>query len=791
MRFGLDRRVPSLLVALVFAVCTGGVLAGSARATAPCPNEQARAEQPYGLELPDCRAYEMVSPLDKNDNNISSVNSRASVSGEALTYLSTGSFSEPQGASGSNRYISRRAADGWSTQNITTPHLAYNTHTNGSFEELFFTPDLSMGLTESRFIPLVAGDAPGYDRLYVAEIEDGSYQTVTTITPPEEPYVPDTDRSYAGGVSTDLSHVVFREAASLTAGASSEKYHVYEWAGGKLSLVDVPPAGVEFTSGYDASLGAPSEGASPETGDAWHAVSGNGLRVFFTAGEKSGSSLGQLYVRENPMSSTEDCSVSGDACTVEVSASQRTVPDPNASKAPYAFYRDASANGGRVFFTSRVELTNEAYTGTADNAANLYEYDLESGVLTDLTVDDEAATDGAAVLGLVTAGEDGSYVYFVANGVLASNENGNKEKAQPGDCKEKEFNEAEGERTCNLYVEHYNGTGWEPAKFIATLAGAGKGYGAFNLGRDEEDWIGNETQPPESQPEADLGPAQHTVRVTPDGATLAFQSERSLTAGYDNEQAEPGECGVEDLSELIQKCSEVYLYNAETERLVCASCDQSGAQPVGPAQLGGKEHESAESLVAPSDSYLPRNLSEDGGRLFFQSPDALVPHDSDGLLDVYEWEAEGEGSCVQAAGCVYPISDVAGDNESRFMDASPDGNDVFIATGDQLVPSDTDTRIDVYDVRAGGGFPVSAPAPVCTNGDSCKGPVSPQPGVFGAPASATFSGAGNLVPEQPAVVKPKPKSKPAKCKKGFVKKKDKCVKKPKSKKAKKSAKGRK
>ena len=209
-------------------------------------------------------------------------------------------------------------------------------------------------------------------------------------------------------------------------------------------------------------------------------------------------------------------------------------------------------------------------------------------------------------------------------------------------------------------------------------------------------------------------------------------------------------------------------------------------RPVGSAELGGHE-EAPRDATKTEPFYLPRNLSEGGGRLFFQSPDALVPHDSNGLLDVYEWELPGVGSCTSGSpsfsessgGCVFPISDVAGSGESRFMDASASGNDVFIWTADQLVPSDTDSRADVYDVRVGGGFPVSASPPVCVNADSCKPPVSPQPGVFGAPASATFSGAGNMQVVAPVVkpkAKPKPKSKSRACRRGSIRKRGKCVK---------------
>jgi hypothetical protein len=152
--------------------------------------------------------------------------------------------------------------------------------------------------------------------------------------------------------------------------------------------------------------------------------------------------------------------------------------------------------------------------------------------------------------------------------------------------------------------------------------------------------------------------------------------------------------------------------------------------------------------------------------LFFDSGDALVGRDDNGRQDVYEWEEPGSGvgdSCSRssagfsesAGGCVFAISNVAGDYESFFLDASPSGDDVFFATEDQLVPEDTDAHVDIYDARVGGGFPVTVQPPACDNGDSCKGPVSGQPEVFVAPASATFSGVGNLAPV-PSVTPSKP-----------------------------------
>jgi hypothetical protein len=480
------------------------------------------------------------------------------------------------------------------------------------------------------------------------------------------------------------------------------------------------------------------------------------------------------------MSTSEDCSVAGDACTVEVSASQRTnpitgdpEPDPNDHTTTYngeaklrpARYWGASADGSRVLFTSRAELTNDANTA-ADSAENLYEYELssvpgKSGRLTDLTPEND---EGAGVLGLVTASEDGSYVYFVAEGRLTTQANSKGEESQSGKP--------------NLYLYHGGSV-----TFIATLAPATTSDNSYDegyeVGGDTSDWDGSRPEQQETTGGAtDLfnGPGSHTVRVASDGS-LAFESRESLT-GYDSEQARSGDCeGESSTTHQLEtgRCREVYLYDAGTGKLDCVSCDSSGTRPVGPANLGS----------GGRYLYDPRNLSENGGRLFFESPDALVPQDSNGLVDVYEWEQSGVGTCTSdsatyrasSEGCVFAISDVAGGYESRFLDATPSGENVFIATKDQLVSATyANSRVNLYDVRVGGGFPEPAAPPSCTNADSCKPPVSPQPQVFGAPASATFSGPGNPPPpaSPPAIVKPVRKT--VKCAKGRTRNKHgKCV----------------
>jgi hypothetical protein len=398
------------------------------------------------------------------------------------------------------------------------------------------------------------------------------------------------------------------------------------------------------------------------------------------------------------------------------------VPDTHGLQPPR--YWGASTNGALVYFTSNAELTNDAYTGEEDNAANLYEYDLEDGRLTDLTVDTGDVAEGAAVKGVAQISEDGAYVYFVADGDLASG-------ATTG--------------SPNLYLSHEGG----PPVFIATLSTG-----------DRSDWDNG------ADAASGAGPAVNSAVTSPNGAYLAFISEASLT-GYDNSQSQPGECQKE-VPETggpgSGACREVYLYDASTHGLACASCNPSGERPSGASWL--RQH-------AVYDFYesIPHNVL-DNGTVFFDSADRLVPRASDGLSNVYEYED----------GRVYAISNVAGGSESFFLDSGngpsgEEGGNVFFATGDQLLPEDPGGNVVVYDARVDGGFPVETSAPSCDNGDSCKPPPSQQPSVFGTPASATFSGPGNIsIPPPPAAVEPKAKT--VKCKKGYAKnKQNKCVRK--------------
>jgi len=264
---------------------------------------------------------------------------------------------------------------------------------------------------------------------------------------------------------------------------------------------------------------------------------------------------------------------------------------------------------------------------------------------------------------------------------------------------------------------------------------------------------------------------ESTARVSSSGRWLTFMSDRPLT-GYDNRDVKSG-----------KRVEEVYLYDGQTGRLRCASCNPSSARPVGiegctkstaascsVLALGQEGFWDERTLAANVPGwtlagYQSRYLS-DSGRVFFNSFGPLVPQDVNGTWDVYEWEPVGVGGCSSSTagfsestgGCVALVSSGRSPEESAFVDASESGGDVFFFTNARLLGADYDTSRDLYDAHecsVSACFPTTvASPPPCSTEASCKAGPTPQPDIFGAPSSATFTGRGNPAPPPP----PKPKT---------------------------------
>jgi hypothetical protein len=227
---------------------------------------------------------------------------------------------------------------------------------------------------------------------------------------------------------------------------------------------------------------------------------------------------------------------------------------------------------------------------------------------------------------------------------------------------------------------------------------------------------------------------------------LVFQT-RSAPTGFPTEEA-----------------VEVYVYSAAEGKLVCVSCDAAGTPPP-----DGEEGRSGKLTVsAESNTYVHRWMSASGDRVFFDTSQGLVSGDVNGVMDVYEWEREGTGSCPvrvpasMVGGCQFLLSGGQSEAASFFVDADETGDNVFFVhqgpLGHLVAPFD---HIELYDARVNGGFP--QPSLACT-GTGCQG-VPPAPPSFATPATVTFAGAGNFPAPAAPAVSPPPVKKTVKCRK--------------------------
>jgi DNA-binding beta-propeller fold protein YncE len=706
--------------------------------------EQAFTTETQGekLAMLDGRMWELVSPPDTGGAQVDALEeeggvAQAAADGGAFTWASSVPIGTKVAGNRTpewSQIYSARTAGGWSSRDIAGPHEAVFGLVEGDRSEYkFFSASLSLGLVEAKGKTLLSPQATEKTP-YIREDAGESYlPLVTAANVPagvkfgghqEEDGVEIGSPEFLG-TTPDLSHVVLSQnGEGLTPNAPSGG-GIYEWSRGRLQLVDVLPEGSVATKDPEF----------PQFHD-MHAISDDGSRVIWSTETNRGASRSgaDLYMRD--MTKGESRGEIGE--TIQLDVPEAGVTEPGNAE---SVFQAASNDGHRVFFTDAQRLTADSSASTRE--PDLYEFETTNaegeplkGVPTDLT--DANAGESADVQGLLGTSEDGSYVYLVAKGILSEAANAEHEKAASG--------------ADNLYVLHDLGARWTTT-FIARLSG-----------EDQHDW------------EYDL--SDLTSGVSPDGRWLAFMSDRELT-GYDNHDVNSG---VPD--------EEVFLYDAEagaTGRLVCASCNPTDARPAGVRDevLNRPLFDEAELwpqrwLAANIPGWTPVDLNgeayhqsrylSNSGRLFFDSSDALVQQDQDGTEDVYEYEPPEVGSCTtsqatfvgRAEGCVNLISSGTSSAESVFLDASEGGGEVFFVTSARLVTQDIATSEAVYDARectaqSPCATPLAETPPPCTTPEACRTPSAPQPAIFGAPPSQTFSGVGDFAPGRMTITKAKAK----------------------------------
>ena len=636
---------------------------------AACPNEQRRGG--FAARLPDCRAYELVTPPVLSSSQFDAkaelaFSSAIAADGEAISLVTT--EPRPGAPTSGDDYVATRGAGGWIAEDIM-PLEPYDGAGCPGYQYAFayseqFTKDVVMtGGGSSATVSgnvhedpescntdgrqVVSGEPVGHENLLVRDNATGAYQLVN-VTPPG---VTPADAHFQAA-SADLSRVIFIETSPLAEGARYGVENLYEWDEGKVRLVSVLPDGTAVPGSPAAEAGTPEHQGM---------VSSDGSHVLFTYG-------GALYDR-----------IDGQR-TVQIDE-QQGGSGPSGGGSLQA----ATSDGSEVFFLDESKLTADSTAAAGE--PDLYECALPEGAskceLSDLTV--AAAGEHADVLRVTPlGGHDSSYVYFVAKGVLASNT--------------REFTNSEGKTVVegaqagkeNLYLWNGNTT-----TFIA-IGLSSTGSSATRRPR------------PTASGSRSIRRKALPVMTTSNRAAISPRSS-SCTAPPQGSSPAPRATPRANL-----RLKGAALRSAETTRAEPGRCRR---------RLG--------------EVFRARHLLTDAGQVFFETTDALVPADTNGELDVYEYEG----------GHVYLISSGTSSFESNLEGASESGDDVFFRSDQALVPQDNqEGQIVIYDARVGGGFAELSSPPACTTADACRTAVAPQPSVYGAPASQTFEGAGNLAP---------------------------------------------
>lgn len=749
------------------------------------------------LALPDNRAYELVSTIDGTEvfppaagqpisNEVEEYGElianvggyRAASDGEAVAYMGglspsgTGGYGVGKNYDG-NLYLSERGPAGWRSSDIDP--VASNQLIEG------FSADLSQQIINigDPSFNKEHGGPPSCETQTGGIYSRGSgvgapnYTLLTTTTTAGE----ECEFLTFAGVSADDAHALVQSPGAYTPNAikgeegSSERGspltgswgfdNLYDHVSGGLYQVNILPDG-QAESTPHAIFGGRTrlEGRLFEH-NFEDDISANGERIFWTS-----LTTGDLYVRENdtqlqsPIGPNGECTVDADACTTQIDAGEAQCVAEDKCKGGGGVFWAASSDGSKVFFTDCNRLTVSSTAVAEENCErevseemvptgqDLYEYDVASGRLTDLTVDGNATdTLGADVLGVIGASEDGSYVYFVADGVLAG-ENAEGGKPIAG--------------LPNLYVSRKGRTTYittlevNDNKFSGTsYLGTGGREFADEAGKLGGDWRAK--------------PGLRTAQVSVNGGVVAFMSRRPVT-GYDNY----GLVSVNEKKELSYGAQpEIYIYTIAGGRVACVSCRPTGSPP-SPTAEGWENEVGGHVGLSGNDTFRSRWMNVAGTQIFFDSAQPLVSRDTNHRQDVYEWESEGSDGCTRSVGCVNLISggDVA--HDAYFLDASETGGNVFFTTREQLLQGAVGESVKLYDARVDGGVPEY---PLACTGTGCQGVPPAQP-IFATPSSVTFGGVGNFVaPGHTAKPKAKKKTKSATCRKGAVRKNGKCVRK--------------
>jgi virginiamycin B lyase len=354
----------------------------------PCENDALRTGA--GSGLPDCRAYEQATPVNKDGSDVTGTlpSAYASVNGDAVAFNVIGGTPGADSFFALHTFIARRGTTNWSTQGLFPPP---------SFGDRTFLDDWTPDLTHVfSVVSSTAAANPGWS-FVDKNTTTGTYTLVHSFLANKS------GQSHMIGASADASLVYFTNPKNtVTLDAAPGTYNLFVWDRdtNAISLVGKVPTSPEVScDGSGPACIVPAGGSSlgivPKPGEVdsgfsqqEHAVSTSGDQVVFNASSTGLPTDGPLYARLD--------AAAPNASTVEVSASQRTdcadhdpcsgTPEPDPVGTAPATFQHATPSGSKVFFTSSEELTDDSNTGPVVDVwqAGIGHADLSNGGDSDL-----------------------------------------------------------------------------------------------------------------------------------------------------------------------------------------------------------------------------------------------------------------------------------------------------------------------------------------------------------------------------------------------------------------------
>jgi hypothetical protein len=352
-----------------------------------CPNAAFRVGP--SASLPDCRAYELVSPPDNNGGSVNTTpgfaHAAVSSDGQHVLYRTSVAFPDATSNPALSDYLSTRTSSGWTTTDLTPSGGAYVTggltgsadlvDAPADFSRPVFGMPFSLAPNDQDGDPFPAcsfAEGGGCEDIYIRN-PDASW---TWISQNGQPKTSPVVISYAGE-SADQGHVLFEAQAPLTSNDSGQHagFALYDRTGGQTVLVGVNTDG-SLTSACGSVIGAPPTIGFiapyfPTTSlERSNAVSSDGSHVFFESPDPAASGDPSCSPQQGGTQPVEVYLRQGKATTTEISVSQKAgsvgTPAPDG-----ATFQAATVDGSKLLFTSPDALTDDA-TGAPPY---LYEYD--------------------------------------------------------------------------------------------------------------------------------------------------------------------------------------------------------------------------------------------------------------------------------------------------------------------------------------------------------------------------------------------------------------------------------